>query len=138
MYFDVNNGVYPMPSYVYHCENCQKRFEIFLTYAQFDTTTVHCPKCGSDQVRRRIPRVRIAKSEESRLDNLMDPTQLDGIEDDPKAMGRLMRQMGNEMGDDLGPEFNEVVSRLEKGQDPEQIEKDMPDLADSFSDSENY
>jgi hypothetical protein len=43
-----------------------------------------------------------------------------------------MRKMVNEMGDeagDLGPEFDEVIDRLEAGQDPEEIEKEIPDLA---------
>ena len=31
-------------------------------------------------------------------------------------------------GEDLPPEFNEVVDRLEKGQSPEEIEKSIPDL----------
>ena len=39
-----------------------------------------------------------------------------------------MRKMGDEMGEDLGPEFDEVVGRLESGEDPEAIEKSMPDL----------
>jgi Flp pilus assembly protein TadB len=65
---------------------------------------------------------------ESRIENMVDPSNLDGIEDDPKALGRLMRRMGKEMGEEMDPEFDEVVSRLEKGQDPEQIEKEMPEL----------
>jgi hypothetical protein len=98
---------------------------------------VHCPKCGSDQVKRRIERIRIAKSGESSLENLMDdPSSLEGLEDDTKAMGRLMRQMQSELGEDIGPEFDEVVSRLEKGEDPEQIEKDMPDLGDLGDDGD--
>jgi hypothetical protein len=28
----------------------------------------------------------------------------------------------------MGPEFNEVIGRLESGQSPEQIEQDLPDL----------
>ena len=28
----------------------------------------------------------------------------------------------------MGGEFDEVVSRLESGQDPEQIERELPDL----------
>jgi hypothetical protein len=36
--------------------------------------------------------------------------------------------MGNEMGEELPPEFDDVVDRLEKGQSPEEIEKEMPDL----------
>ena len=43
-------------------------------------------------------------------------------------MGRMMRKMGNEMGEEMPPEFSEVVDRLEKGQSPEDIEKELPDL----------
>ena len=33
------------------------------------------------------------------------------LEDDPKAMGQMMRKMGKEMGEDLPPEFDDVVDR---------------------------
>ncbi len=46
-------------------------------------------------------------------------------ENDPKAMARMMRKMGGELGEDLGPEFNEVVDRLEAGENPEAIEKTL-------------
>jgi hypothetical protein len=36
--------------------------------------------------------------------------------------------MSNDMGEDLGPEFDEVIDRLEAGQNPDDIEKDLPDL----------
>ena len=42
--------------------------------------------------------------------------------------GRMMRKMGKEMGEDLPPEFDEVVDRLESGQSPDDIEKAIPDL----------
>jgi hypothetical protein len=35
------------------------------------------------------------------------------------------------MGEDLPPEFNEVVDRLEKGQSPEEIESAIPDLGNT-------
>ena len=38
-------------------------------------------------------------------------------------------RVAEEMGESVGPEFDEVVNRLEKGQTPDQIEKDLPDLA---------
>jgi Flp pilus assembly protein TadB len=47
-------------------------------------------------------------------------------------MAKMMRQMSSEMGEELGPEFDEVVDRLEAGQSPEDIEKDLPDLGDDF------
>jgi putative FmdB family regulatory protein len=126
----------PMPTYEYLCEECHKRFAVFLSYAEYDAAEVHCPSCGSEKVRRRIGRIRIAKSEESRMENLVDPSSLDGIKDDPKAMGSLMRQMQSELGEEVGPEFDEVVSRLEKGQDPEQIERELPELADLGDDGD--
>ena len=123
-----------MPTYPYRCLECQKRFEIFLTYDEYGKQPVACPHCQSEDVQRRIGRVRFARSEESRLDALADPSALEGLEDDPKALGRMMRQMSHEMGEDLGPEFSEVVDRLESGQSPEEIEEALPDLGDDTGD----
>ncbi len=120
-----------MPTYEYRCLECKRRFEIFMTYAEYGTREVHCPHCQSTQVQRRIGRVRIARSEESRLENLADPAALEGLEDDPKALGRMMRKMSQELGEDIGPEFDEVVDRLEAGQSPEEIEASLPELAES-------
>jgi putative FmdB family regulatory protein len=119
-----------MPNYQYRCLNCRKRFEIFMTFAEYGTHPVECPHCKSDQVQRRIGRIRVAKSEESRLENLADPSALEGLEDDPKALGQMMRRMSNEMGEEMGPEFDEVIDRLETGQSPEEIEKALPDLGE--------
>jgi len=119
-----------MPTYSYTCLDCHKRFEIFMSYSEYGSTPVRCKHCNSENVQRRIGRVRIAKSEESRLESLADPSQLDGLEDDPKAMGRMMRQMSQEMGEDAGPEMDEVIDRLEAGQSPEEIEGAIPGLSD--------
>lgn len=117
-----------MPTYEYRCLSCRRRFDVFLKFNEYGTKPVVCSHCQSDQVQRRIGRVRIARSDESRLENLADPDKLAGLEDDPRSLGRMMRQMGAEVGEDMGPEFDEVIHRLESGQTPEQIEKDMPDL----------
>jgi putative FmdB family regulatory protein len=119
-----------MPYYPYRCLDCRKRFEVFLTYAEYGARPILCAHCGSSNVQRRITRVRFARSEESRMDDLSDVSDLEGLEDDPRAMGRMMRKMSHEMGEDLGPEFGEVVDRLEKGQSPEDIEKDLPELGE--------
>lgn len=123
-----------MPTYQYRCLNCKKPFDLFMTYSEYDTSSVHCPRCDSGQVQRKIGRIRFARSEESRLENLADPSNLDGLEDDPKALGRMMRQMSNEMGEDMGPEFDEVIDRLEAGQSPEEIEESIPELGEGGSD----
>ncbi len=120
-----------MPTYDFICMNCGQRFDIFLSYSEYGTKKVQCLHCGSSNVRRRMTRVRIAKSEESRMDSLGDESALDGLEDDPQALGRMMKKMGKEMGEDLPPEFDDVVDRLEAGQSPEEIESALPDLGDS-------
>jgi len=120
-----------MPTYDFICNNCNERFDVFLTFAEYGKKTVKCTHCKSKNVRRRMTKVRIAKSEESRMESMANEfSGLEGMEDDPKAMGQMMRKMGNEMGEDLPPEFNEVVDRLESGQSPEEIESAIPDLGE--------
>jgi hypothetical protein len=76
-----------------------------------------------------MSRVRVVRSEESRLDDLSGVDDLPDLdENDPKSLGRWMRKMSEETGEDLGPEFDEVVGRLESGEDPESIERSIPDL----------
>ena len=40
-------------------------------------------------------------------------------ENDPKSLARFMRKMADETGEEMGAEFDEVVGRLEAGEDPE-------------------
>ena len=51
-------------------------------------------------------------------------------------MARMMKKLGSEMGEDLGPEFNEVVERVEAGEDPESVEK-SPGRSANSSDTDN-
>lgn len=117
-----------MPTYDYRCQNCRRRFDKFFTYHEYGTKPVVCPHCGSENVQRKIGRIRVARSEASRLESFSDSADLAGLEDDPRALGKMMRQMSGELGEEMGPEFHEVVGRLESGQSPEQIEQDLPDL----------
>jgi putative FmdB family regulatory protein len=121
-----------MPTYDFICNDCAQRFEAFLTFSEYGKKPVTCVHCNSKNVRRRMTKVRIAKSDESRMDSMADDfSGFEGMEDNPQAMGRMMRKMGKEMGEELPPEFNEVVDRLEKGQSPEEIEKEIPDLGNA-------
>jgi putative FmdB family regulatory protein len=118
-----------MPTYEYGCRDCRKRVAIYQTYEEYGKGEVVCPNCGSRNLKRLISRVRFARSEESRLENLGDPDSWGDLdEEDPRAMARMMRRMGNELGEDLPPEFDEVVDRLEAGEDPDAIEGSLPDM----------
>jgi putative FmdB family regulatory protein len=118
-----------VPTYDFVCTTCEKRFDIFMTFSEYGNKPVLCTQCGSDKVRRRMTKVRIARSDGSRLESMAnDFPGMDGLEDDPKALGQMMRKLGSETGENLPPEFDEVVDRLEAGQSPEEIESALPDL----------
>jgi putative FmdB family regulatory protein len=120
-----------MPTYEYRCSDCGKRVSIFQSYEDYGREPVQCPNCGSENFKRLITRVRVLRSEESRLESLADSSAWDGLdEEDPRAMAQMMRKMGDELGEDLPPEFDEVVDRLEAGESPEEIEQSMPDLGE--------
>ena len=102
-----------------------------MSYNEYDHTNPRCKNCDSGSLERIISKVRIARSEDSRLDSLSDPSSLSGVdENDPRSVGKFMRHMGNEMGEEMGPEFDEMVDRLEAGENPESIEADMPSLSE--------
>ena len=121
-----------MPNYEYRCLDCHRRFDIFMSYSEYGSQEILCTHCQSANIQRRIGRVRVARSTESRIENMADPSSLEDMERDPRALGRMMRQLSSETGEDMGDTFNEVVNRLESGQDPEAIERDIPNLGEEL------
>ena len=118
-----------MPVYDYLCSACHNRVGVRQTYAEYGVKPVRCPLCGSRDLKRLINRVRVAKSEAQRMEAASDPSFLGDVdENDPKSVARAMKRMGQEMGEDLPPEFDEITHRLEAGESPESIEKSMPEL----------
>jgi putative FmdB family regulatory protein len=127
-----------MPTYDYRCLDCKKRFDIFLTYAEYGSMQICCKHCNSSNVQRRIGRVRVSRSGAAHMQNLADPSNLDTVEDDPRTLGRMMREMRSELGEEMPAEFDEVVNRLERGHTPEQISQDIPDLADGAAGATDF
>lgn len=126
-----------MPFYDYRCRTCGKPARLQFSYNEYGKVQPVCPYCSSLDIKRRISRVAVAKSEDSRLDSMMEGDLADLDEDDPRSLGKFMRKMGQEMGEDLGDEFKEVVDRLEKGESPEAIEQSLPDLAAGLDSSDD-
>lgn len=122
-----------MPIYEYRCHDCRRRVNLFYrSFAAIEDDPT-CPRCGGTRLTRLISRVAVVRSEESRLDALADPSTLGDLdENDPKSMARWMRKMSAEAGEEMPPEFGEVIDRLESGQSPEEIEESMPDLGEGL------
>ncbi len=114
-----------MPIYEYVCLNCGRKFTLFkLNIVEKDEDK--CPHCGSTRIRKLVSRVKFLMSEDEKIERLADPSNWSDLdENDPKSIARFMKKMGNELGEDLGPEFEEVVDRLEAGESLEEVEKSL-------------
>jgi putative FmdB family regulatory protein len=129
-----------MPIYEYRCHQCRRRINVWWrTFSEAETGAARCPRCGSERLSRLVSRVRLVRSEDSRMEDLSDPSEFGDLdENDPRSLGRWMKKMSSEMGEDLGPEFGEVVDRLESGQSPEEIEQALPDLGGAGAEGDSY
>ena len=119
-----------MPIYEYRCNQCMRKVAVWWrSLAQMQRSQLRCSRCGSEDLTRLVSGAAVLQSEESRLDSLADSDLGDLDENDPRSLGRWMRRMSAEVGEDLGDDFDEIVGRLEAGESPEDIERSMPELA---------
>lgn len=105
-----------MPIYEYRCRKCRTKFSV-LTLRVGERASTVCPKCGGQAADRLLSRFSMPKSEEARMDALADPSRLSELdENDPRSVGRWMRKMGQEMGDEFGADdLDEMVDEMESG-----------------------
>lgn len=132
-----------MPIYEFFCQDCNTIFSFYSK--RIDTTTrPPCPRCDRGELERQVSLfAAIGKAreeddqfgglDENRMEKALESLmrESEGIsEDDPRQMAGLMRKFGDMTGINLGDSMEEAISRMEKGEDPEQIEKEMGDLLD--------
>ena len=133
-----------MPIYEFYCDSCNVIFN-FLSSGVDTQTRPDCPRCGKKEIRRQMSTfATIGKAEESGDDPLagMDERKMEEAfgslmaeaetmnEEDPRQMASLMRKFTKKTGMRLGENMEEAISRMEKGEDPERIEKEMGDALD--------
>jgi len=117
-----------MPIYEYYCRDCNTVYQ-FLVKRMGEEAHPSCPKCGREDLERVMSRFSTKSKSSVDLGDLEDDPDLSGIdENDPRSMARAIRAMADEMGEDLGPELNEAISRLEAGEDPEKIERELEEM----------
>ena len=97
-----------MPAYDFRCNGCKRKLMLhYKTYEEYDNATHTCPHCGSTDLTRLISRVAVTKSLTSRLfsggygeDDDAALSDLDHA--DPRTLGRVLREMNAEVGEDMG------------------------------------
>lgn len=130
-----------MPIYEFFCKDCNTIFNFFSS--RINTEKIpECPKCKRklQKLMSMFATIGKAKEEgddmmpdidEAKMERVMGELMRDAEnlnEDDPKQMAAMMRKFTEKTGMDLGDGMQEAIARMEAGEDPEQIEKDMGDV----------
>ena len=76
-----------------------------------------CDRCGSTNLSRLVSRVAVHRSFGDSLDWSPDSEALGDVDsEDPRAMAQYLRRMKHEMGEEVTPEFEEMIDELESGE----------------------
>lgn len=145
------NTIVAMPIYEFFCDQCNTIFNFFSSRINTDKRP-DCPKCGKIELQKMlstfatINKAReeggddpLAGLDESRMEQAFEGLMREAEninEDDPRQMAGLMRKFSDTTGLSLGEQMEEALSRMEAGEDPDQIEQEMGDLLegdDAFS-----
>ena len=136
-----------MPIYELYCRMCNTIYNFFARSANTDKIP-SCPKCKRVKLKRQMSIfARVSRSrggedieegmppiDEARMEKAMSllAGEAERInEDDPRQAANLMRKLSEATGLNMGPGMEEALQRLERGEDPEQIEAEMGDLLGS-------
>lgn len=134
-----------MPIYEFYCKDCNTIFNFFSR--SVNTTRIPgCPKCNSSALKRRMSMFAVtgrASEQEDDDDLPVDSDKMERAmqmleseaqsldEDDPRQAAQFMRKLSDMTGLELGSGMQEALRRMEKGEDPEQIEADMGDVLEN-------
>jgi len=104
-----------MPIYEYECKKCQKIIG-YLILKPSEESQLKCKSCGSEDLKRLLSRFAYHRSESDRLAGC-DTSKPRGEDfyKDSRNIGLWAKKRAQELGADLGPEFDEVVEKGRTG-----------------------
>jgi putative FmdB family regulatory protein len=132
-----------MPIYEFLCKGCNRIFS-FHSFKVTTEKTPACPKCGATDLGRVPSRFGVAAKtttgsgggaddgdfDDPRVEREMMrfAAELENMdENDPRAMAAAVRKMTEIAGEPVTPAMEEMIRRLEAGEDPEKVEEEMGD-----------
>lgn len=132
-----------MPVYEFLCPRCNRIFS-FHSFRVETARVPRCPKCGAEELRRVPSRFGVAAAsktakpdggdgaehEDPRLEREMMrfAAELEGMDEgDPRQMAAAVRRMTELAGEPITPAMEEMIRRLEAGEDPDRIEEELGD-----------
>lgn len=141
-----------MPIYEFFCPQNRRIYSFFARSLRYAEATPRCPDNPRWKMEKLLSGFAITgrakeKTEGSGDEEDFDDAKMDaamnamerefgGVADsdnpDPRALAAMMRRMGELTGQKMPAEMNEVIARLEKGEDPEKLEAEYGDVFDAL------
>ncbi len=116
-----------MPIYEYRCSACNRRTSVFVRSVSSPVRAT-CEHCGSARLTRVMSKFAIQRGSGGGSDDFDDLAGIEEVdENDPRSVARWARRMRKETGEDVGPEFDEMIDRLEAGESPEDVMREGQD-----------
>ncbi len=113
-----------MPIYEYRCNNCRRKAEIFVHGFSLPSNPT-CTHCGNEDLSRIFSKfaVRKSKSDKSVYDDILSDSKLTRglMHNDPRALAEWSRKMSRAADEDSTPETEELMDRLEAGEDVSEV-----------------
>ncbi|MFC1585231.1 zinc ribbon domain-containing protein [Fibrobacterota bacterium] len=130
-----------MPVYEFFCTGCNTIYSFFSRTVNTQKRP-DCPKCGRPELERRMSGFAVISGrnteksdgpddmpiDEAKMENAITALASEAEkvrEDDPKSAARLMRKFSDMTGLQYNESLQTALNRMESGEDPEAIEKDM-------------
>jgi putative FmdB family regulatory protein len=145
-----------MPIYEFYCPDCDTLFSFFSSRIDTDSRP-DCPRCGKPRLDRRPARFAtlsrsgggeegelgdMAGIDEERLgsafESVLSQMETSGADaEDPRQMAHMLRAVGEAAGLAPGDKMEEMLRRLEAGEDAERLEEEMGDAFDGDGDGDD-
>ncbi|MCX7869607.1 MAG: hypothetical protein N2322_06615 [Terrimicrobiaceae bacterium] len=139
-----------MPIYEFYSPDTNKIYSFFARSLSMAEKTPRCPDRPGARMQRLVSKFAVTgrakeKSDETGADERLDPrleramadmehemASMDENNPDPRQLGRLMRKLVDATGKKMPGEMEQMLERLERGEDPEKLEEEFGDALDNL------
>lgn len=137
-----------MPIYEYFSPDTNKIYSFFARSLSAAASIPRCPDNPKARMERVLSRFAVTgRAKEKTDENPSDPrmekmmaemeremSSMDDQNPDPRQLGRLMRKMTEATGQKVPAEMEQMLRRLESGEDPEKLEEEFGESLDGLGD----
>jgi len=129
-----------MPIYEFYCRHCHTLFNFFASTIDTKSSPA-CPHCGRPELERRPARFAMLKRggeeepgpfgdlDDERLagvmDSMMEEMAQIGEDEDPRKLAGLFRRFSESAGLEPGPRMEDMMARLEAGEELDELEDEL-------------